>query len=112
MLTWNQLYEQTADALGKPLNAVHIPSDWLAAWNEDEYFGSLIGDKSNSVAFDNSKIKRFVPDFNCTVKWAEGVRRAVAWFDADPARQTIDDAANREWDDIITAYEQSFPRRK
>lgn len=111
VLTWNQLYEQTAAALGVTLNAVHIPSDWLAAW-DDEFAGTLIGDKANSVVFDNSKIKRFVPDFNCKVTWAEGVRRAIAWFEADPCRQTIDETANREWDEIITAYERSFPGRK
>jgi hypothetical protein len=111
VLTWNQLYEQVADALGAKLNAVHIPSDWLAAW-DDKYTGELIGDKAYSVTFDNSKIKRLVPDFNCTVTWAEGVKRAVAWFEADPSRQTIDEAAEREWDAIITAYEQSFPKRR
>jgi len=110
VLTWNQLYEQTADALNVSLHAVNIPSEWLAAW-DDEYTGSLIGDKANSVVFDNSKIKRFVPDFQCTVTWAEGVRRAIAWFDADPSRRTIDEAANREWDEIIAAYERSFPHR-
>jgi len=111
VLIWNQLHADVADALGTPLNAVHIPSDWLAAW-DDEFTGNLIGDKANSVAFDNSKIKRFVPDYNCIVPWAEGVRRAVAWFEADPARQTIDEEANRKWDEIITAYERSFPKPK
>jgi len=111
VLTWNQLYEQVADALGVKLNVVHIPSDWLAAW-DDKYTGELLGDKAHSVTFDNSKIKRYVPDFNCAVTWAEGVKRAIAWFEADPARQTIDEVAEREWDAIITAYEQSFPRRK
>jgi nucleoside-diphosphate-sugar epimerase len=111
VLTWNQLYEQTAEALGVPLHAVHIASDWLAAW-DDEYTGSLIGDKSNSVAFDNSKIKSYVPEYHCGVTWAEGVKRALAWFESDPARQTIDAAANQEWDNIITAYERSFPKPK
>jgi nucleoside-diphosphate-sugar epimerase len=111
VLTWNQLHADVANALGTPLNAVHIPSDWLAAW-DDEFTGNLIGDKANSVVFDNSKIKCFVPDFNCIVPWAEGVRRAVAWFEADPARQTIDEEANRKWDEIITAYERSFPKPK
>ncbi|GAP21453.1 SDR family oxidoreductase [Leptolinea tardivitalis] len=111
VLTWNQLYEQTAEAYGVKLNPVYIPSNWLAAW-DGEYTGSLIGDKSNSVVFDNSKIKRFVPDFKCTVSWAEGVKRAIDWFEADPGRQTIDEAANQEWDQIITAFEESFPKKK
>ncbi len=110
VLTWNQLYEQTANAYGVNLNPVHIPSEWLAAW-DDEYIGSLIGDKSNSVVFDNSKIKRFVPEFNCKVTWEEGVKRAVKWFESDASRRTIDEQANRQWDEMIAAYEQSFPKK-
>ena len=71
--------------------------------------GSLIGDKSNSAVFDNSKIKHFVPDFKCEVTWAEGVRRALAWHAADPARQAIDAESNQLWDKLIAAYQRAFP---
>jgi hypothetical protein len=73
--------------------------------------GSLIGDKANSTVFDNSKIKRFVPEFGCKVPWAEGVRRAIAWHEADPRRCTVDEAANRTWDATLAAYERAFPGR-
>ena len=109
ILSWNQAYQEVARALGLDLQAVHIPSDLIAAYDEHA-IGSLIGDKVNSAVFDNSKIKRFVPDFECRVSWAEGVRRAVAWFEAEPVRQTIDDEANRLWDRIINAYVAAFPR--
>jgi hypothetical protein len=58
------------------------------------------------VVFDNTKIKRFVPDFRATVPFEQGIRRAIAWFDADSARQQIDDEANARWDKLIYAYEQ------
>ena len=61
----------------------HVSSDLIAAYNPAAV-GDLIGDKNNSSVFDNSKIKRFVPDFNCEVTWAEGVRRSLAWFDGRP----------------------------
>lgn len=108
VLTWNQIYRETALALGVEPQLVHIPSDLIAAYNPGAT-GDLIGDKANSSVFDNRKIKRFVPDFRCEVSWAEGVRRAIAWHAADPARQTIDDGMNRTWDMIITAYERAFP---
>ena len=71
--------------------------------------GSLVGDKANSVVFDNSKIKQFVPDYSCDVNWSEGVRRSLAWFDAHLEFQTIDHEANSIWDQIITSYERAFP---
>jgi hypothetical protein len=59
-----------------------------------------------SVVFDNSKIKRFVPGYCATVPFREGIRRTVAWFDADPARQAIDAGANARWDKLIAAWER------
>jgi nucleoside-diphosphate-sugar epimerase len=108
VLTWNQFYDQTYAALDVTLNLMHIPSDWLAAW-DDAYTGTLIGDKMNSVVFDNAKIKAVVPEFDCKVTWAEGVKRTLAWFAADKARQTIDQETDQKWDAIIKAYERAFP---
>jgi nucleoside-diphosphate-sugar epimerase len=108
VLTWNQIYEETARAVGVEPHIVHIPADLITAYLPDET-GGLIGDKIHSEIFDNNKIKRYVPDFSCDVTWAEGVRRSLAWFEADPARQTIDEAANQKWDQIIAAYEKAFP---
>lgn len=108
VLCWNQIYLELAHALGVEPNIVHISSDLIAAHDPSSY-GSLIGDKIYSVVFDNSKIKRFVPDFVATVPWTEGVRRALAWFRADPTRQTMDAPANALWDSIITAYDRAMP---
>ncbi len=108
VLTWNQAYEEVGRALGVELDVVHIASELIAKY-DDHAIGSLIGDKVNSVVFDNSKIKRFVPDFKCEVSWAEGVRRSLAWFEADSSRQTIDHEASQLWDRIIANYERDFP---
>jgi nucleoside-diphosphate-sugar epimerase len=109
-LTWNQIYGEVGQALGLNLEIVHIPSDLIAAYDPNAT-GSLIGDKANSVVFDNRKIKELVPEFECTVPWAEGVRRAITWHIADPARCSIDHEANQRWDTILAAYEQAFPRK-
>ena len=105
--SWNQIYFEAYQALGQTPNVVHIPSDFIARFDEG-VSGSLIGDKSNSVVFDNSKIKKFVPEFKCDVTWAEGLRRALAWFEAHPEFQTIDAEANMIWDKIIAQYEKAF----
>jgi nucleoside-diphosphate-sugar epimerase len=109
VLSWNQIYFGAYQALGLTPNVIHIPSDLLAAF-DDQYTGSLIGDKVNSVVFDNSKIKRFVPDYRCEIKWDEGVRRAIEWYEAHPEFQTIDADANALWDRIIGKYESIFPK--
>ena len=106
--TWNQYYETVAHAAGvSSPTFLHIASDFLIAC-QPESLGSLIGDKVTSVVLDNSKLKRFVPDFMATVPFHEGIRRTLAWFDADPARKVIDHAANDRWDKIIAAYERGL----
>ncbi|MGC1375904.1 MAG: NAD-dependent epimerase/dehydratase family protein [Anaerolineales bacterium] len=109
VLSWNQIFAEVGKALSLDMDIVHIASDLIAAYSPGEV-GSLLGDKSHSAVYDNSKIKRFVPDFKCEVPWAEGVRRAIAWHEADPARMTIDDEMNRAWDTILAAYERAWPK--
>ncbi len=104
VMTWDQFYRITAEAAGVEAQIVHIASDFLGACNPDE-IGSLTGDKASSVVFDNSKIKRFVPDYCATVPFARGIERTIDWFDAEPARRVIDDEANARWDATIDAYE-------
>jgi nucleoside-diphosphate-sugar epimerase len=111
VLSWNQFYTIAGHAAGFEPQLIHIASDMIAAHMPDHTAG-LIGDASVSVVFDNSKIKRFVPGFVATVSWSEGVRRSLAWLNDDPARRTIDEAANQRWDALIAAYERALPERK
>jgi nucleoside-diphosphate-sugar epimerase len=107
VLTWDQFYRITAEAAGVEAKIVHIASDFLGGCCPEE-IGSLTGDKASSVVFDNSKIKRFVPDYCATVPFAEGIQRTVDWFDADAARRVIDQEANAKWDKIVDAYESGL----
>jgi nucleoside-diphosphate-sugar epimerase len=103
-LTWNQIYEATAEAAGvRSPRLVHIATDFIGACLPD-HVGGLQGDKSHSAIFDNSKIRCFVPDFVATTRFRDGIARTIAWFDADPARRQIDEAANASWDRLIDAY--------
>lgn len=90
-MTWNQIYQTIADTLGKPLDALHVPSDFLARHGENyDFKGELLGDKASTVVFDNSKIKRLVPDFVCNISMADGLRQAVQFMLAHPETQTPD----------------------
>ncbi|MGA2183273.1 MAG: SDR family oxidoreductase [Bryobacteraceae bacterium] len=105
VMTWDQFYRIVAEAAGTEPKLVHIPSDFLAACQPEE-LGSLIGDKAVSVVFDNSKIKRFVPGYCATMPFARGIRRTLAWFDANPARRQVDADADAAWDKLIDAWER------
>jgi hypothetical protein len=83
---------------------LHLASEFIAA-GVPEAAGSLLGDKANCAVFDNSKIKRFVPDYRASTRFSDGIRESIAWFDEDPARQLIDEQANARWDALIAANE-------
>ena len=103
VLTWDQIYMTIADALGVEANIVHIASDFIAKVAPNLGPG-LLGDKSWSVIFDNSKIKTFVPDFKAVIPFREGIRRTLAWFDADEKRRWVNEEVNAEMDRILAAY--------
>ena len=103
VLTWNQILETIAEALGVEAKIVHIPSDFIARV-APQLAGSLLGDKTWSVVFDNSKIKDFVPGFQATIPFRDGIRRTLAWFAAEEGRQRIDQAMNIEIDRILKAF--------
>ena len=103
VLTWDQLYRTIAGALGVEANVVHIASDFIARV-EPELAAGLLGDKTWSVVFDNTKVKTFVPGFQATIPFQEGIRRTLAWFDEDDRRKRIDPAVNAQMDRILEAY--------
>ncbi|MFI5118437.1 MAG: SDR family oxidoreductase [Terriglobales bacterium] len=107
VLTWNQLFRIVGAAVGVEPQLVHIPTDFIVACLPEEE-GGLTGDKSVSVVFDNSKIKRFVPRYCATTTFAEGIRRSLAWFNADASRKQIDHAVNASMDKLIAAYEKGM----
>ncbi len=103
VLNWDQIYLTIADALGVEANLVHIASEAIAEI-VPEHRGGLLGDKSWSVVFDNSKIKRFVPGFEAVIPFREGVRRTLGWFAADERRRRVDPAVDAELDHIVAVY--------
>lgn len=99
-LTWNQIYLTVARAAKAEAKLVHVPSEVIAAYQPDLGAG-LLGDKANSMIFDNSKIRRVVPDFRPSIPFARGAEEIMAWYDADPARQVVNEEVNRLMDLLI-----------
>lgn len=111
-LTWNQIFALTAEAAGvKNPKFVHMASDFIIAC-VPAVEGTLLGDKAISAVFDNAKLKRLVPGFSAKTSFATGIRRTLAWFEADPARQVVDPELNTRWDKLIAAYERGLAAAK
>lgn len=103
VLSWNMIYKITAEALGKEANIVHIASDFICKI-EPSFTGSLLADKSESVIFDNTKIKTFVPSYKATIPYCEGIRRTLNWLHEKPERQWIDPETEAKIENVLRAY--------
>jgi len=108
-LNWNQIFEIVGRAAGAEPRIVHVPSDLIAAYDPN-WGAGLLGDKSNSMVFDNTKIKRLVPDFACRIPYSRGAPDTIAWYDADPVRRKVNEEFNRTCDRIIAAMESAWPK--
>ena len=108
LVTWNQVYQVVADTLGVSAKFVHVSSEFLAETRPGGGFlGSLLGDKSNSVIFDNSKLKRAVPDFVCTTRMDQGIAESVRYMMSHPELQTEDPDFDAYCDRVISALEKA-----
>ncbi len=102
VMTWNQIHSIIAATCGKQLIPCHVASDFLIK-HQGVYDlrGSLLGDKANSLIFDNTKIKRAVPDFRCTMSMAEGIRLGTESILSYPELQIEDTEFDRWCDNIV-----------
>jgi nucleoside-diphosphate-sugar epimerase len=103
VLTWNQIAEHLAAALGVTAKIVHVPSDAIAA-ADPEWGAGLLGDKAHSMVFDNSKVRALVPDYVATIPFHQGAREIVAWHDEDPSRQVVDEHLDKIMDDLVARF--------
>ncbi len=106
-LTWNQIYKIVADALGVEFKPYYVPSDFLQAVSNYDFEGGLIGDKANTVVFDNSKLKRAVPGFCATVRMDQGIKKTVEYVLAHEECQVPDEEFDAWCDRVIAALEKA-----
>lgn len=105
-VTWNQIYKTIADALGVELKPYYVSSQMLQDLSNYDFEGSLIGDKSNTVVFDNSKVKAAVPEFKAVIRTEEGIRRCVENVLAHPELQLADEEFDAWCDKLIEKMEE------
>jgi nucleoside-diphosphate-sugar epimerase len=108
-LTWNQIYQIIASILNVELKAVYITSDFLEECSGGRYDfkGSLLGDKANSVVFDNTKLKRLAPDFCAKIRLDEGLKTTISNILANPQLQREDPEFDEWCDKIISCLSKA-----
>lgn len=104
-VSWNEIYGAIAEALGVELKPYYVSSQTLVDMSSYDFLGSLIGDKSNSVVFDNSKVKALVPDFHCEISAREGIKMTVKNVLEHPEFQTEDKEFDEWCDRVISTLE-------
>jgi nucleoside-diphosphate-sugar epimerase len=103
VLTWNEIYGAVARAAGVTPNLVHVPSALIAKEHAD-WGAGLLGDKAHSVIFDNTKIKRFVPGFECTIPFTRGAEEIVAFYEQNPNFEPLNPALDTLMDRLATRF--------
>ncbi len=90
-ITWNEVYRILADLLHAEYRPCYIPAHLLAKCPQYDFAGALLGDKGNSVQFDNAKVYRDtgIAPIRYT-SFREGAARSVAWFLSHPEAQRED----------------------
>ncbi|MBO5056493.1 MAG: SDR family oxidoreductase [Lachnospiraceae bacterium] len=111
-VTWNQIYEIIADALGVKLNALHVSSEFLDTCSNYDFAGSLLGDKANTVVFDNSKLKKLVPGFTATVRADQGIRSTVEYVLSHPECQKEDPDFDAWCDKVVSVLSEAVSKVK
>ena len=105
ILSWNQIFEILANAADGSFHPVYIPSKIIAEFDPD-WGSSLLGDKSHSMIFDNTKIKRIVPDFTATIPFSRGAQEIVDWYTQHPGDRVIEKNFNDQLDRMIKKFEK------
>lgn len=106
-LTWDQIYDRIGDALGVPVKKFHVATDFLIGCDPG-YEGPLKGDKSVSVLFDNSKIKRIVPEYTATIRFDQGIRLSIRYLMSHPEFQVPDPVFDSFCDRVIAAQQKAL----
>ena len=92
---WKDLYLEIGRILGKEVHLFHLPSQVLYG-ADPNLCAHLYYEKSYAGLFDNSKVRRDIPEFQPTISLNQGLRSLISWFEAksraiDPQKDALED---------------------
>ena len=83
--TWRDFYREAGEALGKPVDVLFMPADWIIK-HDPQRFALLREITRYHGAYSSEKAKRDVPEFRCEIDFPAGaaetltdIRRRGAW---------------------------------
>ena len=63
------------------------------------------------MIFDNTKIKRLVPEYVASIPFRQGAEEIIAWYEGNPIAQQVDAQRNQLMDTMIADYAAVGPQR-
>ena len=106
-LTWNGIFATLGRHLGREPMLVHVPTAAIRK-TDAEWGASVWGDKAHSAIFDNTKLRRLVPEFRTTIPFEQGAGDIVEWYDEDPSRCTVDTRFDALQERLATLYARTL----
>ena len=91
------------------LHPYYVASSFLAEAGKPygyDFEGGLIGDKSVSVVFDNTKLKRIAPDMKTNIPFSQGVRISLEYMMNHPEECQKADPDFDAWCDRVIAAQE------
>jgi nucleoside-diphosphate-sugar epimerase len=107
--TWDAIYTSIGKALGVETRIVHVPTDTLIRYKPD-WAGPLLGDKTWTTLFDNSKIKRVAGEFTCETDLDAILAEPIRYFRKRQADRVPYSTDNEALVDRIIADQEALGR--
>jgi nucleoside-diphosphate-sugar epimerase len=105
--TWDDIYSTIARGLGVEAKIVHVPTDTVVKFQPD-WAGPLLGDKTWTVLFDNSKVKRVAGDFTCETDLSKILSEPIRFVKARIAAKAPYNTDNEAMIDKIIAAQSAL----
>ena len=107
LLTWNQIMQVLADALQVEFKPCYVPSSLLTKCHTYDFEGALLGDKSYTVIFDNTKLHRLVPNYQAKKRFDQSGPESIRYFLDHPELQVADPEFDHFCDQVVALMEEA-----
>ena len=98
--SWDEVLNTLGGILGKEVKKLNVSSEQLKLYCPNRE-GEIAGRATDAI-IDNSKIKRFVPEFKQTLSLEEGIRKTIEAYKSQNYQKGIDWRFDAQWDYITS----------